>query len=120
MIKYARYGGYECSTQGDRRFSAFYAILPDGNSIEWHYQCSVKGYSSIKEGKGKPPLYPCDTQQAYINLWIEWAKNNQDLMYELFRLVGPDGTLSDKFAKTPINQARTLAYLLNNPSLWKI
>lgn len=46
MFKWGRYtvGGYEVSTAGDKRFSAFNAKLRDGRSIEAHYQCDVKGY----------------------------------------------------------------------------
>ena len=44
MFTYARYGGYECSSHGDKRFSALFAKLADGRTIEMHYQCDVKGY----------------------------------------------------------------------------
>ena len=40
--KWARYGGYEVSSKGDKRFSAFNAYLPDGRSIEQVYQCDIK------------------------------------------------------------------------------
>lgn len=119
MITWKRFGGYECSSHGDKRFSAFYAKLPDGKTIEYHYQCNVKGYASIREGKGKPPLRPCNTWDEYLKLWTMWAQNNSDLMYTLFGKVGPNGVLSDKFATTSTNQARALAHLLNNPQLWR-
>lgn len=119
MITWKRFGGYECSSQGDKRFSAFFAFLPDGNSIEYHYQCNVKGYRSIREGKGKPSLIRCDTWKAYLKLWTIWAINNPDLMNELFEKVGPNGIVSDKFATTTVNQAKALAWLLNNPKLWR-
>lgn len=44
MYTWSKNDGYECSSAGDFRFSAFYAIMPDGRSIEQHYQCDVKGY----------------------------------------------------------------------------
>ena len=54
---------YECSSRGDKRFSAFYAYV-DGKSIEYIYQVEIKGYSSIEEGKGKPgKLYDFATQR---------------------------------------------------------
>lgn len=65
---WARYAkdGYEVSSAGDSRFSAFKARFPDGASFAGHdvsgksveevYQTLVKGYSDIKEGKG---LSPC-------------------------------------------------------------
>lgn len=45
MYTWQRYRGYEVSSKGDKRFSAFNAILSDGRSIEQHYQCDVKGYN---------------------------------------------------------------------------
>lgn len=44
MITWARFGGYDCSTKGDRRFSALVAKMPDGRTIEQWYQCDVKAY----------------------------------------------------------------------------
>lgn len=65
--------GYEVSTQGDRRFSALVARMPDGRTIE--------------EGKGKPPLRSRAAKSGY--------------------------RLCDRFASTPVNQARALATILN-------
>ena len=49
--------GYEVSSKGDKRFSALYARMLDGRTIEEHYQCDVKGYdvggTNWKLGKGK-------------------------------------------------------------------
>ena len=54
--------GFEVSSTANtnigKAFSAFNAKLSDGKSIEYHYQVNVKGYPSIKAGKGKPPLLP--------------------------------------------------------------
>lgn len=121
-LKYTwnRYGGYECSTQGDSRFSAFNAILADGRSIEMHYQCCVKGFdpggTDWRLGKGKPPKNPrVNLESEYLKLWFEWACSNQALMEELRELVKPfNNVLSDRFATTPINQAWALATLLND------
>ena len=44
MYTWSRRGGYECSSKGDKRFSAFTARLPDGRTIEEHYQCDIKSY----------------------------------------------------------------------------
>ena len=75
----------------------------------------VKGYSSIKEGKGKPPLDPNkDTWTEYLNLWRLWASENIPLMRELYRAaVASNYTLTDMFASSPNNQARALATILN-------
>jgi len=107
--------GYEVSSKGDKRFSAFFARLHDGKSIEYHYQVSVKGYPSISEGKGKPPLDPSvDLWEEYLKLWKEWAKQNPELIDEL-KLVLPqfDYTLTDMFATSKVNQARALVTILN-------
>ncbi len=115
MFKWSRYGGYDCSTKGDKRFSAFNAILPDGSSIEFFYQTKIKGYRSIKDGKGKLGLDPnVDLWKEYLNLWRIWAKNNIPLMRELYFLAKDKNyILSDRFATTPNNQAHALAEILN-------
>lgn len=113
--------GYECSSRGDKRFSAFYATLPDGRTIEEAYQLDVKGYRRLGNnpmiGKGRPPLenFSQDRLWAeYLDLWRKWAKENPALIQELKGLAEKNrNTLSDMFAKTPINQARALATILN-------
>ena len=118
-FKSARYGGYECSSKGDKRFSALFAVMPDGRTIEQHYQCDVKGYqpggTNWRLGKGKPPLDRSkDMWAEYLALWEEWAYNHPDLMDELAAgAIAKNYVLSDCFASTPVNQARALAELLN-------
>lgn len=108
--------GYECSSKGDKRFSAFYARVGE-HSIEHHYQVNVKGYATMKDGKGKPPINkmsPEQTWQAYFNLWWQWADEHPDEIDDLARLGSlNEFTLRDLFAKTPINQAHALACILN-------
>lgn len=113
-----RFGGYECSSKGDRRFSALFAFLPDGRTIEMHYQCDIKGYKpggrNWMLGKGKPSLDPSvDLWGAYLALWRTWAANHPDLMRELYWTASDIGILSDRFATSPVNQARALAEILN-------
>ena len=118
---WARYGGYECSSKGDKRFSAFCAIMPDGRTIEQHYQCDVKGYdvggTNWRLGKGKPPLKPISQDalyQEYLSLWKIWAMNHKDLLTELaYKAKGSDYVLSDMFATSEVNQAHALADCLN-------
>lgn len=117
-IGWSRRGGYECSTKGDVRFSAFNAKLTDGRTIEQHYQCDVKGYDpggrNWRLVKGKPPIEPRDTWPEYLGLWRQWAAANPELMQVLRREASAKGNcLSDCFASTPINQARALAEILN-------
>lgn len=125
MIRSARYGeGYECSSAGDRRFSAFYARLEDGRTIEQHYQCDVKGYdpggTNWKAGKGNPPLDRSKNLiEEYQKLWDRWAILNPRLIEELrghARQRG--GLLTDRFAATSVSQATALANILNRPREW--
>lgn len=64
VYKWARYSdnSYEVSSAGDKRFSALYAKLKDGRTIEEAYQLDIKGYRSQgndwRLGKGKPPIVP--------------------------------------------------------------
>jgi len=118
MISWNRYGGYEVSTAGDSRFSAFNAILPDNRSIEEHYQCDIKGYDiggkNWRKGKGNPPLDKSkDLWKEYLALWEIWSDNNPELIDELYTKIGSNGILSDRFANTMINQARALSIILN-------
>lgn len=112
--------GYECSSRGDKRFSAFCAVMPDGRTIEQHYQCDVKGYQpggrDWRLGKGKPSLDPTkDLWAEYLALWQTWAQHNPQLIAELSQKVGKHHyNLTDMFASTPVNQARALATILNN------
>lgn len=114
-----RRGGYEVSSKGDKRFSALNAVLPDGLSIEIHYQCRIKGYdpngTNWRLGKGKPPLNPAtDLWAEYLKLWRVWASINLSLMEELRDAAKRHhGILSDCFASTPVNQAHALATILN-------
>ena len=118
---WARYGGYECSSKGDKRFSAFCAIMPDGRTVEQHYQCDVKGYdvggTDWRLGKGKPPLKPMskdDLYQAYLSLWKVWAMNHKNLLTELAQKAKEHNyVLSDMFATSEVNQAHALADCLN-------
>lgn len=112
-------GGYEVSSRGDRRFSALYARLGDGRTIEQAYQLDVKGYRRIgatdwRAGKGRPPLGPMTPDalwEAYLALWQQWARENPASIADLRRRsVGR--VLTDRFASTPISQARALAAIL--------
>lgn len=123
VYEFRRRGGYECSSKGDKRFSAFNAIMPDGRSIEQHYQCDVKGYdvggTNWRLGKGKPPLdINKDLETEYLKLWIVWSKNNKHLIEELKQKAREhNNILSDMFASSMVNQAHALSVILNNPSL---
>lgn len=111
--------GYEVSSKGDRRFSAFYARLDDGRTIEAAYQLDIKGYrihgNDPMLGKSKDSLRGHTHEQLweeYLGLWRQWARENPQLMDELADKAAGK-VLTDMFAKTPISQARALAQILN-------
>lgn len=94
--------------------------MPDGRTLEMHYQCDVKAYNpggtNWRDYKGKPSLNPSiDLYGAYRDLWLQWVEHNYDLFCELRVLaVEHGGLLTDCFATTEISQARALAELLND------
>lgn len=100
--------GYECSSRGDKRFSALFARLPDGRTIEQHYQCDIKGYdiggTNWKLGKGKKPIREVNLLEEYLQLWKVFAQNNLPLMRELYINASKcNGVLTDMFATTEVN-----------------
>lgn len=96
-----------------------FARLPDGRTIEEHYQCDVKAWDiggvNWRAGKGRPPKDTAiDLWEKYLDLWRVWAKLNPNLMCELAsHAASNDFYLSDVFASTTISQARALATILN-------
>ena len=120
---WARKGGFECSSKGDKRFSALYALLPDGRTIEMHYQCDIKGYQPGGRdwwlGKGKRPMdSTVNLWNEYVALWLIWARENPQLIEELYRKASENNNvLSDCFATTEVNQARALATILNSVTI---
>lgn len=123
---WARRGGYEVSSKGDKRFSALNAYFADGRTIEMKYQLDEypvgKGYQpggrDWRLGKGKKSLDPRSTPEnlykGYLELWRQWAIANPHLMMELrSKALEHNCVLSDMFASTPVNQAHALADLLN-------
>lgn len=126
---------YEVSTAGDKRFSALNATFAkgtiidgidvSGKTIEYVYQNIIK-----KSGKGKAPakdsilnldgknltkeeLEDFSYHKGYLPLWQEWAKQNPALISEL-KAKSAGKTLTDKFARTKVSQARALTDILNN------
>ena len=123
---WARRGGYEISSKGDKRFSAFSAKIKrfDNLTIEVLYQCTDlgKGNDPIgldwRKGKGFPPANgksPEELYKGYKQLWTFWMAENIDLVFELAERAADAGyVLTDCFASTPVNQARALSELLND------
>ncbi|MDR5839349.1 hypothetical protein [Caballeronia sp. LZ034LL] len=113
--------GYECSSIGDKRFSALFAKMPDGRTIEQWYQCDIKGYdiggTNWRAGKGNAPHFPYPHDhlwQMYLGLWRIWALHHEQDLLDLAELAQANSwTLKDTYANTQINQAHALATILN-------
>ena len=102
MIRHGQPPFLECSSAGDRRFSAFYARIKGraGRSIEEIYQAAKVFRNgdtglSIKEAKGFRPVNISETQALYANLWDEYIAENPHLIPILIKATG----LSDKFGR---------------------
>ena len=102
MLRYGTAPFLECSSKGDKRFSAFYArIKLRGNkSIEEIYQHSKVFESGItgltwREAKGKSPLNSDEVRALYKILWDEYIKENPDLIKVISQATG----LSDIFGQ---------------------
>lgn len=114
--------GYEVSSLGDRRFSALFARLRDGRTIEEAYQLDVKGYRSVsndwRAGKGRASLIPgVDLQAAYLELWCQWANENPELIEDL-RQRSAGKALTDRFARiTGVSQAAALTTILQETEI---
>src|SRR5574343_71073 len=116
--------GYECSSRGDTRFSALFAKLPDGRTIEEAYQLDVKGYREQGDdwrlGKGKSPLNGKSKSQLYkeyLELWRTWTEHHPEDFEELCR-ISETHVLTDMFATSEVNQAAALADLINQQDKW--
>lgn len=120
-MKWARFhqNGYECSSRGDKRFSALFAQLKDGRTIEEAYQLDVKGYRAVsdnwRDAKGQKPILNISNQErwtAYLQLWRTWVEENPEDFQDLI-LQSEGKVLTDQFATSPVNQARALAELIS-------
>jgi len=84
----------ECSTRGDKRFSAFCARIEarGGRSIETLYQ----GYKKFATTElGKVCINYDEAVRFYAQLWDEYISENPQLIYILKDATG----LSDMFGK---------------------
>lgn len=92
----------ECSTRGDKRFSAFCARIKrrGGKSIEEIYQ-GAKIFEdsstglSWKAAKGRRPINIEGVKKLYSTLWDEYIEENPELLTHLRSLSG----LQDTFGK---------------------
>lgn len=109
MVCYGDPPFHECSSHGDKRFSAFYARV-NGRSIEEQYQAAkVLPDGSTghdwRRAKGVPAVNREEVEALYSRLWDQYIEENPHLVAILTKASG----LSDKFAShNSTNQAREL------------
>lgn len=95
MVRFGKEPFLECSSKGDKRFSAFFARIRYRNNktIEELYQArkmfdgGISGLS-IKEAKGKRPINVDDCRAFYSMLWREYFDENMELLYEISQYNG--------------------------------
>lgn len=100
MIRHGVAPFLECSSRGDRRFSAFYVIVR-GYSIEQRYQSAKtfdddpQGFMHWKSAKGRKATNQHLCNQLYSDLWDEYIENSPALLDVLKQATG----LSDIFGQ---------------------
>lgn len=102
MIRHGKAPYLECSSKGDKRFSAFYARLRcrSNRSIEDLYQASKifeDGSTGLtwREAKGRKAVNQKEVSGFYSQLWDEYIEENPELMEVLQAASG----LSDIFGQ---------------------
>jgi hypothetical protein len=119
MIRHGEPPYLECSTRGDKRFSAFYARTKGSPlSIEERYQASKEFEDgshglSWKEAKGKKAVNQEHCAKFYSFLWDKYIQENPELLEVLKSASG----LSDMFGREGhVCQATELWRIRNEPS----
>lgn len=102
MIKHGKKPYLECSSKGDRRFSAFCARIKrrGGKSIESIYQAAKRfedGTTGLSwgEAKGRRAVNQSEVRALYETLWREYLEENPELKDVLVKATG----LSDRFGQ---------------------
>lgn len=112
MIKHGVAPFLECSSKGDKRFSAFYAKV-NGKTIEEQYQAAkvFEGGSTglhWRQAKGRKPVNTAETTLLYSRLWDQYMAENPELMPVIVAASG----LSDMFGQ--------LGHCCQSTELWRI
>lgn len=118
MIRHGKAPFLECSSKGDKRFSAFYATIKarGGQSIETIYQASKRfedGSTNLtwREAKGRKAINSKYCARLYTRLWREYLNENPELVSVLKSSTG----LSDIFGQAQhVCQATELWHLRNS------
>jgi hypothetical protein len=100
MIKHGQAPYLECSSRGDRRFSAFYAQV-NGRSIETIYQASKifeDGSTGLswKQAKGRRATNMAECARLYSALWDQYIAEHPELLSVLLNASG----VSDIFGQS--------------------
>lgn len=103
MIRHGQAPYLECSSRGDKRFSAFYARLRAyGNrSIEDIYQAAkvfIDGSTGLswREAKGRVAVNASEVLALYSSLWDQYIDENPQLLLTLLDAPG----VSDIFGQS--------------------
>lgn len=116
MVRVGQPPYLECSSAGDRRFSAFYARIA-GSSIEEIYQAAKVFEGGVtgltwRAAKGRRAVNQDEVAALYRELWRAYLTLNPHLLPVLRAASG----LSDQFGKPGrVCQAVTLWELRNRP-----
>lgn len=100
MLKIGKAPFLECSSKGDKRFSAFYAVV-NGKSIEDQYQ-AAKVFSdgstnlSWRQAKGKRAINMDTVRKLYSDLWNQYLNEHPELVHVLSNY----GGFTDMFGKS--------------------
>lgn len=99
MIQHGSAPFLECSSRGDRRFSAFYARV-NGRTIEEQYQAAKRfedGRTGLswREAKGHHAVNQEECAALYSALWDQYLAEHPELMPVLLAASG----LSDVFGQ---------------------
>ncbi len=101
MIRHGVAPYLECSSKGDKRFSAMYARIArrGGKTIEEIYQAAKEftdgtGFS-VKKAKGRKPLNEAYCRTLYARLWDEYIDEKPELLEVIRNASG----LSDIFGQ---------------------
>ena len=115
MLTFGKPPYLECSSRGDRRFSAFYArVRQYGNrNIESVYQAAKKfidGSTGLdwRAAKGRACINQEEVAKLYRSLWRVYIAENPDLLKVLRRAKG----LSDVFGQP--------GHMCQAEELWRI
>ena len=117
MIKCGKEPYLECSSRGDKRFSAFYARIKrfNGKSIEEIYQ-GAKVFENGETGlsprqcKGRKATNMNEVAKLYDKLWVIYLSENPELIEVLKKYNG----YSDMFGREGCQcQAKSIYRIMN-------